>query len=87
MADLVAPTPQAKGKIERRFGTFQRRLVTLLANARAQTWRQSDDVLQMEIGPTQRKTVTLILHPRRRFWIFEHPPKNAWPTILGQFTL
>ncbi|MCW5556282.1 MAG: hypothetical protein KIT22_00285 [Verrucomicrobiae bacterium] len=28
---LVAPSPQAKGKIERRFGTFQKRLVTLLA--------------------------------------------------------
>ncbi len=46
---LVAPTPQAKGKIERRFGTVQRHLVTLLAHARAETWRQSGDVLQMGI--------------------------------------
>lgn len=48
-AHLVAPTPQAKGKIERRFGTFQRRLVTLLAHARATTWAQADAILQMEI--------------------------------------
>ncbi|MGC1481091.1 MAG: hypothetical protein WA771_11345 [Chthoniobacterales bacterium] len=48
-AHLVAPTPQAKGKIERRFGTFQRRLVALLAHARATTWAQADAILQMEI--------------------------------------
>jgi len=56
VAHLVAPTPQAKGKIERRFGTFQKRLVTLLAHARAQTWRQADDILQMEIA-RQNRTV------------------------------
>ena len=28
---LVAPSPQAKGKIERRFGTFQKRMLALLA--------------------------------------------------------
>ena len=50
VAHLVAPTPQAKGKIERRFGTFQERLVTLLAHARAETCRQADDILQMEIA-------------------------------------
>ena len=60
VAHLVAPTPQAKGKIERRFGTFQRRLVTLLAHARAQTWRQSDAVLQMEIA-RQNRTVNRTL--------------------------
>ena len=31
---LVAPSPQAKGKIERRFGTLQQRLVALLAYER-----------------------------------------------------
>ena len=31
VSHLVAPSPQAKGKIERRFGTFQKRIVTLLA--------------------------------------------------------
>ncbi len=54
VAHRVAPTPQAKGKIERRFGTFQRRLVTLLAHARARTWRQAEEVLQMEIARRNR---------------------------------
>ena len=60
VAHLVAPTPQAKGKIERRFGTFQRRLATLLAHAHAETWRQSDAVLQMEIA-RQNRTVNRTL--------------------------
>jgi len=46
---LVAPTPQAKGKIERRFGTFQKRLVTLLAHANVKTWTHADEILQLEI--------------------------------------
>ena len=46
---LVAPTPQAKGKIERRFGTFQRRMLALLAYARVKTMSQANEVLQMEI--------------------------------------
>jgi hypothetical protein len=49
VAHLVAPTPQAKGKIEREFGTFQKRMVTLLAHARVTNELQADDVLQMEI--------------------------------------
>jgi hypothetical protein len=60
IAHLVAPTPQAKGKIERRFGTFQRRLVTLLAHARAATWAQADELLQMEIA-RQNRTVSRTL--------------------------
>lgn len=54
VAHLVAPTPQAKGKIERRFGTFQKRMVTLLAHAKARTWMQADEVLQMEIARNNR---------------------------------
>ena len=45
----VAPTPQAKGKIERRFGTFQNRLITLLAYEKVNCWEHADDILQMEI--------------------------------------
>jgi hypothetical protein len=52
---LVAPTPQAKGKIERRFGTFQKRLVTLLAHARVKTWLHADQILQMEIHRQNNK--------------------------------
>lgn len=49
VARLVAPTPQAKGKLERRFGTFQRRLVTLMTHAQVRDWDHADSVLQMEI--------------------------------------
>jgi hypothetical protein len=54
IAHLVAPTPQAKGKIERRFGTFQKRLVTLMAHARVRSWEHADQVLQMEISRQNR---------------------------------
>lgn len=49
VAHLVAPTPQAKGKIERRFRTFQNRLVTILAHQKVSDWKMADDILQMEI--------------------------------------
>jgi hypothetical protein len=50
IAHLVAPTPQAKGKIERRFGTFQGRLLTLLAHAGVTSYLQAEPILQMEIA-------------------------------------
>jgi hypothetical protein len=53
-AHLVAPSPQAKGKIERRFGTFQRRLVTLLAHAKVTTPGHADAILQMELQRQNR---------------------------------
>ena len=56
IAHLVAPTPQAKGKIERRFGTFQRRLVTLMAHAKVQNPGHADEILQMEIARQNNKT-------------------------------
>lgn len=56
VAHLVAPSPQAKGKIERRFGTFQRRLVTLLAHAGARSFAEANRILQMEI---ERQNATL----------------------------
>jgi hypothetical protein len=49
VAHLVAPTPQAKGKIERRFDTFQNRLVTIMAHEKVAAWQHADDILQMEI--------------------------------------
>lgn len=55
VAHLVAPTPQAKGKIERRFGTFQKRLVTLLAHAKVKDANHADEVLQMEITRQNNK--------------------------------
>ncbi len=45
----VAPSPQAKGKIERLFGTFQRRLVSLLAYEKIANPDQANALLQNEI--------------------------------------
>ena len=55
VAHLVAPTPQAKGKIERSFQTFQNRLVTLLAHAGVSNWESADPILQMELQRQNRK--------------------------------
>jgi hypothetical protein len=53
---LVAPSPQAKGKIERRFGTLQKRLVALLAYAKVSTYATAQSVLDREI---QRQNATV----------------------------
>lgn len=55
VAHRVAPTPQAKGKIERRFGTFQKRLVALLAHAKVRSFEQANEVLHMEIERQNNK--------------------------------
>ena len=57
VAHLVAPTPQAKGKIERRFGTFQKRLVALLAHQGVGESQHADEILQMEIQRQNLKTL------------------------------
>jgi hypothetical protein len=46
----VAPSPQAKGKIERLFGTLQKRLVTLFAYEKVQDHPQANQLLQQEIA-------------------------------------
>jgi len=46
----VAPSPQAKGKIERLFGTFQRRLVSLFAFEKITNHDQANALLQDEIS-------------------------------------
>ena len=48
--------PQAKGKIERAFQTFQNRLVNLLTHAEVNDWKSADLILQMEIQRQGRKT-------------------------------
>jgi hypothetical protein len=57
VAHVVAPTPQAKGKIERRFNTFQQRLVTLMSHAAVSSWQQADPILQMELQRQNRKVL------------------------------
>jgi hypothetical protein len=53
---LVAPSPQAKGKIERRFGTLQKRLVTLLAYEKVRNYAAAQIVLDREL---QRQNATV----------------------------
>lgn len=55
VAHLVAPTPQAKGKIERRFNTFQNRLVTMLAHEKVEKWDHAQELLEIEIERQNRK--------------------------------
>jgi hypothetical protein len=53
---LVAPSPQAKGKIERRFGTFQQRIVTLLAYEKITAYAPAQELLDREVA-RQNRTV------------------------------
>jgi hypothetical protein len=53
---LVAPSPQAKGKIERRFGTLQKRLVAILAYEKVSTYAAAQIVLDREV---ERQNATL----------------------------
>ncbi|MEY3275820.1 MAG: hypothetical protein RL153_1086 [Verrucomicrobiota bacterium] len=54
VSHLVAPSPQAKGKIERRFGTLQGRVVTLLGHEKVQSFAHAQVVLQAEIDHLNR---------------------------------
>ncbi len=47
---LVAPSPQAKGKIERRFGTLQQRLVALLAYEHVGDYAAAQIVLDRQVA-------------------------------------
>ena len=47
---LVAPSPQAKGKIERRFGTLQQRLVALLAYEHVSDYSAAQVVLDRQVA-------------------------------------
>ncbi len=47
---LVAPSPQAKGKIERRFGTLQLRLVALLAYEHVRDYPAAQVVLDRQVA-------------------------------------
>lgn len=53
---LVAPSPQAKGKIERRFGTLQKRLVAILAFEKVCGYAAAQSVLDRE---RQRQNATV----------------------------
>ena len=74
VAHLVATSPQAKGKIERRFGTFQNRLVTLLSYEGITDYGPANELLRMEI---HRHNASLCRTTGLR-------PDDAWSQALAQ---
>jgi len=50
IAHRVAPDAQAKGKVERRFGFFQKRLVTLFAHERVASYQHANLLLEEQIN-------------------------------------
>jgi hypothetical protein len=71
---LVAPNPQAKGKIERRFGTLQKRLVAILAYEKVTSYAAAQSVLNREVhrqNATVCRTTSLI-------------PNAAWENALAE---
>jgi hypothetical protein len=69
---LVAPSPQAKGKIERRFGTLQQRLVALLAYEHVSDYPAAQVVLDRQLAH-QNATVCRTTG---------HSPNAAWDQAL-----
>ena len=69
---LVAPSPQAKGKIERRFGTLQQRLVALLAYEHIRDYPAAQVVLDRQVAH-QNATVCRTTG---------HSPNAAWDKAL-----
>lgn len=54
VSHLVAPSPQAKGKIERRFDTFQKRLLALLAFERIDEYGPAQELLDHQVDQQNR---------------------------------
>jgi hypothetical protein len=71
---LVAPSPQAKGKIERRFGTLQKRLVAILAYEKVSSFAAAQTVLDREV---QRQNIT-------RCRTTDRSPEAAWEKALAE---
>jgi hypothetical protein len=75
VAHRVAPDAQAKGKIERRFDTFQKRLVTLLSYEGITDYRPANQLLQRQIDWQNQK------HVCRTTGL---TPNQAWDKALQQ---
>ncbi|MDB6123729.1 MAG: Integrase catalytic region [Pedosphaera sp.] len=71
---LVAPSPQAKGKIERRFGTLQKRLFAILAYEKVGSYAAAQIVLDREV---QRQNATVCRTTGLS-------PSAAWENALAQ---
>jgi hypothetical protein len=74
VSHLVAPSPQAKGKIERRFGTLQKRLVALLAYEQAVDYSAAQLVLDRQVAH-QNATVCRTTG---------YSPNDAWDKALAE---
>ena len=74
VAHRVAPSPQAKGKIERRFGTLQQRLVALLAYEHVCDYAAAQVVLDRQIAH-QNATVCRTTG---------YSPNAAWDKALAE---
>jgi hypothetical protein len=74
ISHLVAPSPQAKGKIERRFGTLQKRLLALLAFEKVRTYVAAQELLDRQIAH-QNSTVCRTTGLS---------PNDAWDKALEQ---
>lgn len=74
MTHLGAPSPQAKGKIERRFGTAQNRLVAILAYEKVSSYAAAQGVLDRKL---QRQKATICRTTGLS-------PDAAWETALTQ---
>ena len=64
---ILAHSPQAKGRVERLWGTFQDRLTSELRLARASTWMEAQEVL-----------VDMLPRHNRRFIVPPLDPEPAW---------
>lgn len=71
----VAPSPQAKGKIERLFGTFQKRLVTLFAYEKVNDHDRANQLLQQEIQ---------YHNENHRHTTIDSTPNEAWQKALAE---
>ena len=71
----AAPSPQAKGKIERLFGTFQKRLVTLFAYEKVLDYDRANELLQVEIDHYNQT------HPHATTGLI---PNHAWDKALEE---
>lgn len=75
IAHRVAPDAPAKGKIERRFGYFQRRLVSLLAYERIQNHDDANALLQAQIAHYNAQQVCRTTN---------RTPNQAWEQALQE---
>ena len=73
MNHRIAPTPQAKGKIERAMRTFQHRIVVVL---------KAEGVDNEARARTLRKTVWLAIRPENAgFYVLETRPDPTNPVV------